>query len=155
MQSPLIAQYLDGAKSLRQLAQGMTREQQRARPIAGRWSTLEVVCHVADMDAVFAERMKRVLAENEPTFFDADPDQFAAALAYHDRDLDEELNLIDAMRRQMGHILATHPVGALTRWGTHSTAGRRTLEQLLTSVTRHLVHHVEFIQEKRQALGLT
>ena len=81
MQSPLIAQYLDGVKSLRQLAQGMTREQQRARPVAGRWSTLEVVCHVADMDAVFAERMKRVLAENEPTYFDANPDQFAAALA--------------------------------------------------------------------------
>jgi hypothetical protein len=32
----------------------MTGEQLRSRPVAGKWSTLEVVCHVADREQFFA-----------------------------------------------------------------------------------------------------
>ena len=45
----------------------MTQEQLIARPIPGKWSTLEVVCHLADFEIVYADRIKRVIAENEPT----------------------------------------------------------------------------------------
>ena len=46
----LADQYLAGAKSLREAVKGMTREQLTARPIPGKWSTLEVVCHLADFE---------------------------------------------------------------------------------------------------------
>ena len=54
------------------------REQLVARPIPGKWSTLEVICHLADFEIVYTDRIKRVIAENEPTMFAGDPDQFAA-----------------------------------------------------------------------------
>jgi hypothetical protein len=54
----------------------------------------------------------------------------------------------------MATILRTLTDSALTRGGTHSTAGFLTLEQLLTKVTGHLVHHLRFIEEKRKALGM-
>ena len=155
--SPMHSQfdkYLAGIGLLREATRGMTREQQFARPVAGKWSTLEVVCHLADMEAVFAERMKRVLAEDNPTFFDADPDLFHAALAYQNRDLEEELSLIELTRRQMRRILAEAPASVFQRRGTHSSAGPLSLEQLLNKVTAHLEHHVEFIKEKRRALGI-
>ena len=41
--SELAEQYLAGAAALRQAVKGMTREQLVARPVAGKWSTLEVV----------------------------------------------------------------------------------------------------------------
>jgi hypothetical protein len=47
----------------------MSQEQLIARPIPGKWSTLEVVCHLADFEIVFADRIKRVIAENEPALF--------------------------------------------------------------------------------------
>jgi hypothetical protein len=39
------------------------------------------------------------------------------------------------------------------RQGVHSTDGPLTLAQLLERITRHLPHHVRFIEEKREALG--
>src|SRR5216684_5665357 len=91
----LIESYLDGTTTLRQAVAGMNREQLLARPVPGKWSTLEVVCHLADFDPILADRMKRVIAEDRPALLAADENRFAAALAYHDRDAQEELALVD------------------------------------------------------------
>ncbi len=72
MNSP-IDNYLDGPQVLRKAVAGMTPEQLAARPIPGKWSTLEVVCHLADFEIVYADRIKRVIAEDEPTLFGGDP----------------------------------------------------------------------------------
>jgi hypothetical protein len=44
----LIKQYLAGPDLLRRAIAGMEKEQLLARPIPGKWSTQEVVCHLAD-----------------------------------------------------------------------------------------------------------
>src|SRR5215510_2755523 len=113
--APMIDTYLAGVNTLRKAVAGMTREQLLARPVPGKWSTLEVVCHLADFDPILADRMKRVLAEDRPTLLGADENRFAAALAYHERDLEEELTIIERTRRQMGRILRKLPDEALTR----------------------------------------
>jgi uncharacterized damage-inducible protein DinB len=151
---PLIEQYLAGPKQLRQAVAGMSREQTLARPIAGKWSTLEVVAHLADFDPILADRMKRVIAEDKPALIGADEQRFAAALLYHERDLQEELTIIAATRSQLARILAKLPDAALQRVGIHNERGPRTLEQLLTGAADHITHHVKFILEKRQTLGL-
>jgi hypothetical protein len=152
--SNLTDAYLAGLEPLHRAVMGLTPAQLRARPIADRWSTLEVLAHLADMEGVFAERMKRCIAEDGPTFLDADADRWAQSLAYDKRDATVELWLIEATRRQMATILRTLSDNTLSRGGTHSTAGFLTLEQLLTKVTGHLVHHLSFIEAKRKALGL-
>src|SRR4029079_15974311 len=92
---------------------GMHREQLAARPVPGKWSTLEVVCHLADFDPILADRMKRILAEDNPALIGADEQRFAAALAYHERDAEEELTIIERTRSQMARILRTLPPSAL------------------------------------------
>ncbi len=155
MNSPLIEAYLSGPRQLRQAVAGMTREQVLARPVPGKWSTLEVVCHLADFDPILADRMKRIIAEDRPTLLVADEKHFAAALAYHERDLEEELALIEHTRSQMARILRTLPGEALARVGVHNERGEMTLERMLTIASNHIPHHVTFIQEKRKALGLS
>ena len=150
----LIDNYLAGPRTLRQAVAGMTAEQARSRPVAGKWSTLEVVCHLADFEPIMADRMKRVIAEERPQLIGADEQRFAAALAYEQRDLEEELTLIERTRSQMARILRTLPPEALRRVGVHNERGPRTLEELLTTATNHIPHHVRFIAEKRRALGL-
>lgn len=147
--------YLSGPGTLREAVAGITSEQLIARPIAGRWSTLEVVCHLADFDPILADRMKRVIAEDRPTLIGVYENRFVAALAYHDRDLEEELGIIEQTRRQLARILRKFDPSVLNRVGLHNQAGPRTLEQLLTGATNHVTHHVKFILEKRRALGLT
>jgi hypothetical protein len=150
----LIDAYLAGTTTIRQAVAGMTREQLLARPVPGKWSTLEVVCHLSDCDAVYADRFKRVIAEDRPSLIGFDETRFAAALAYHERDLEEELDLIEKTRRQMARILRRLPGEALARVGIHNELGPRTLEQLITTMIDHIRHHVKFIREKREKLGL-
>ena len=45
--------------------------------------------------------MKRVIAETRPLLIGYDETRFAATLGYHDRDLEQELTLLDQMRQQM------------------------------------------------------
>jgi uncharacterized damage-inducible protein DinB len=150
----MIEQYLAGVKELRQAVAGMSREQALARPIAGKWSTLEVVAHLADFEPIMADRMKRVIAEDKPMLIGADENKFAAALAYQDRDVQEELTIIEATRSQLARVLRKLPDAALQRVGHHNERGPRTLEELLATSINHIPHHVKFILEKRTALGL-
>src|ERR1700677_1482572 len=124
----MIDDYVAGSTVLRRAVAGMTREQLLARPVAGKWSTLEVVCHLADFDPIMADRMKRVIAEDRPTLLGADENRFAAALAYHDRDLEEELIIIERTRNQLARILRLLPESALQRQGVHNERGPRSLE---------------------------
>jgi hypothetical protein len=152
--SQMIEAYLEGPATLRKAVAGMSREQIEARPVPGKWSTLEVVCHLADFDPILADRMKRIIAEDRPQLLGADEKCFAAALAYDQRDLEEELTIIEKTRSQFARVLRTLPAEALNRVGVHNERGPITLERMLTITTNHLPHHVKFIQEKRQALGL-
>src|SRR5262245_35150180 len=101
----MIDSYLAGVETLQQAVAGMNREQLVARPIAGKWSTMEVVSHLTDFEPIFADRMKRILADDRPTLLGADENRFAAALAYHDRDVEEELAIVARTRMQMARIL--------------------------------------------------
>lgn len=150
----LIDQYLAGPALLRQAVAGMNREQLLARPIAGRWSTQEVVCHLADADHLYVHRMKRVIAEEEPTLFTLDPDLHTPRMACEQRDVDEELQLIEIGRRQMARILQSLQPEDFSRRGIHSTDGPLTLAVLLERVVGHVPHHVAYIREKRKALGM-
>ncbi|HLW67374.1 MAG TPA: DinB family protein, partial [Gemmataceae bacterium] len=149
----LIDSYLKGPALLRQAVAGLSAEQLKARPVAGKWSTLEVVCHIADFEPIMADRMKRIIALQTPLLFGADENEFAKSLSYHDRDLQEELAIVENTRKQMARILRKLPAEAWQRSGNHSERGLRTLEQFVVGATNHIPHHVAFIQEKRKALG--
>ena len=148
----LIADYLAGPDLLRRAVAGMTNSQLRASPIPGKWSTLEVVCHIADYEPIYADRMKRVIALDNPELLKGDPGKFAALLAYDQRDLEEELTLIEVTRKQMARILRTCKPADFQRTGGHSRDGVLTLEELLRRITGHIPHHLQFIDEKKQAL---
>lgn len=149
-----IREYLAGPDLLRRAVAGMSREQLLARPVPGKWSTLEVVCHLADFEPIFADRIKRAIAEDRPTIFGANQDLFVQRLAYHERDLEEELQIIELTRRQLARILRTLKPEDFQRQAIHNQAGPRTVEQLLQTAVNHIPHHVMFIEEKRRALGL-
>jgi uncharacterized damage-inducible protein DinB len=150
----LIERYLNGPKQLRAATAGLTREQIVARPVPGKWSVLEVVCHLADFEPIYVERMKRVITHDRPLIMAADENLFAAKLAYHERDLEEELRVIELTRNTFGRILRTLPAEAFQRTGVHAERGLKTLEELLTLITNHIPHHLPFVAEKRKALGV-
>jgi len=150
----LVAAYRQGPEDLRAAVTGMTREQLVARPVPGRMSTLEVVCHIADFEAVLAERMKRIIALPDALLLVADENLFLQELHYHDRDVDEELSLIEATRESMARILRVLRPEQFQKAGVHSLKGLLTLEKVVQGATNHIAHHLPFIHEKRKALRI-
>lgn len=150
----LVADYEAGIEDLRSAVAGMTPEQMRARPIPGKWSTLEVLCHLADCEQFFADRMKRTLGTERPLLIGVDSVRYAQALHYDLHDPEEELALIGVTRRQMARVLRLVSADAWQRAAIHSETGLVTLRQLLLHAINHLRHHRSFVAEKRAALGL-
>jgi uncharacterized damage-inducible protein DinB len=150
----LIAQYLAGADAVYAAVDDMTDEHLNAKPIPGKWSTRQVICHLADFEPIYAGRMKRVIAERHPTFFGGDPDKFAAGLSYERRSVSDELALLSAVRRHMATILRELRAEDFQRTGNHSEAGLMTLETLLRSIAEHVPHHLRFVAQKRIALSV-
>jgi len=150
----LIATYVAGPAALRAAVAGMTQEQLIARPVAGKWSTLEVIAHIADFEPVLTNRMKRTIALDTPLLLLADENEFAKYLAYQERDLTEELALIEAVRASTARILQSLPPETWKKTGNHAKKGLVTLESIVHTAGNHINHHHPFIADKRKALGV-
>lgn len=150
----LIDEFLAVLPELRRAVSDLTPEQWVARPIAGKWSTLEVVGHLVDSEQAWCHRMKRIIAEDRPLLIGYDESRFTATLGYHDRVPDAELALLEATRRQMAEVLRGLPEAAWSRAGVHNERGLLTLEEAVRIEAEHVRHHVRTIREKRAALGL-
>jgi uncharacterized damage-inducible protein DinB len=150
----LLSDYSNGPLILPPLLSGMTAAQIDAAPVPGKWSTRQVICHIADAELSYADRFKRIVAEEQPPLRAMNPDEFAARLAYARRDIEVELELIALTRRHVAGILSSLPAEAFQRTGLHSEDGPLTLQTLLERITRHIPHHARTIVEKRRALGI-
>jgi hypothetical protein len=150
----LIEVYIEQVKLLRRSVQGMNNRHARMRPIPGKWSTLEVLCHLADMECVFAERMRRVITEERPPLPNADENAYQRMLGYNERFADEELEVIKAVRQQMSRILSVQDKEIWKRVGIHSEVGELSLEDLVRKCVSHMAHHVKFIEDKRRAMSI-
>ncbi len=148
----LVTQYRAGPAILHRAVAGLTAEQLNSIPIPGTWSIRQVVCHIADSEILYADRIKRILAEDEPPLMKADPASYLNSHAIENRNLDDELNLIEAIRVHITQILRALTSDQFNRQGIHSTDGRMTLRTVVERVTAHIPHHVSFIEAKRRRL---
>ncbi|MBL9123625.1 MAG: DinB family protein [Planctomycetaceae bacterium] len=152
----LVEAYQAGAAEVRQAVARLfdldfTEAELDAHPEPGRWSIRQLVCHLADAELLYAERIKRILVEDEPLLVRADPDK-TVALAFAGRCVMDEVALIESVRRHTGAILATLTATQLERQGMHSTDGRLTLRTVLERVTAHIPHHLRHLPTKQQAI---
>jgi DinB superfamily len=150
----LIADYLEGASVLRQALDGLDAAALRARPIAGKLSSLEVACHIVDSDQFMCDRLKRTIAIERPLLVGVESVDYVDALRYHDRDLQLDLQLLEVQRKQMAADLDRLPAEAWSRTAVHTENGTVDLVDLLEHAVEHLEDHVASIHEKRRALGL-
>jgi len=153
MNRDLIESYAAGGETLRRAVQGLSRDDFLARPGPGAWSIQELVIHLADMDAIAIDRMKRVLTEDNPPLMYADETAYVDRLLPDEQSVEDALTLFDAGRRQWSRVLRRLPNDAFARQGTHNRAGIVTLGGMVAGHTKHLEHHLVFLRAKRERLG--
>ena len=153
MEREIVDRYEHGGDKLRQAVMHLTREDLHAFPVPGTWSIQQIVLHLVDSDLVMADRMKRVIAEDNPTLIGFDETKFVQNLYYDFQPADEAINLLALNRRLLANVLRRLPDDAFARKGTHNERGVLTLAQLLDGAVNHLDHHLKFIHDKREKLG--
>lgn len=150
----LIQRYVAGSAALSDSVSDMNGDQLLSRPIRGKMSSQEVVCHVVDADQYMADRMKRTIATERPLLVGVESVEYLEPLHYAERDLELDLELLAITREQMASDLRRLDDSAWERTAIHSETGLVTLRQLLLHAIRHLERHLAAIEEKRAALGL-
>ena len=110
---------------LKAALKGVSKKLATARPAPGKWSILEIVCHMRDMEAeAYLGRYRRILAEDNPTLPDIDGDAIAIERDYRSESLSAALREWSKLRKESLKLLKKVKGGQWERIGTHETAGR-------------------------------
>ncbi len=153
MDRTLIESYRGGAEKLAAEIAGLTRDELIAYPVPGTWSIQQIVVHLLDSDLIASERMKRIIAMNNPLLMGYDESAAADQLFYHDQDIAAVCELFRLNRLHTTEILRRLPDEAFARTGIHSERGKLTLRDFVAGYSDHLENHLKFIRRKRELLG--
>ncbi|HVX86782.1 MAG TPA: DinB family protein [Phycisphaerae bacterium] len=153
MSRAAVEAYAAGAGYVREAIAGLGADDFRAVPVAGTWSIGQIVIHLMDSDLIASDRMKRVIAEENPTLVGFDEAAFARNLFYEKQDPQVAAEIFRMNRELTAVVLRSVPESAFKRVGTHNERGCVTLGGLVELYVGHLNHHLGFIRHKRQLLG--
>jgi hypothetical protein len=126
---------------LKALLEGVPRSVALWAPAPGKWSILEIVCHMRDMEReAYLARYERILAEDEPRLPDVDGDVYSLELDYRAEALVPALREWARLRRESLRLLSRVKGPGWDRAGVHETAGRLSMAGFLR---RHAVGNDE------------
>jgi len=123
----------------------------RWKPQPDRWSISEVLAHLAALEQVYAERVRRIMAEDSPPLAKYDLDGAKAGQEYARGSADENLGHFTRTRRSSLALLAGLPPSAGVRTAIHSELGAITLAHLLNEWANHDLGHLRQISELYRA----
>lgn len=128
-------------QTLKAALKGLSKKVLLWTPAPGKWSILEILCHMRDMEReAYIERYTRILTENEPALPNLEGEAFAILRGYRRQKAPEVVREWVALRRQTLQLLRKAGKAQWARAGVHATAGRLTMEDL---IQRHAVGNDE------------
>jgi hypothetical protein len=153
MDRSVIERYAKGATALGAAIAGLTKSELTAFPVPGTWSIQQIVFHMYDSELIASDRLKRIIAMENPLLIGYDETLFANRLFYNDLDPHAACAIVEQNRGLTTEIFRRLPDEAFARIGIHSERGKITLGEYLKSTCDHLDHHLTFVRKKRELLG--
>lgn len=132
---------------------GLTDEQLRTPEKPGKWSVLEVVWHLADVEPVLGFRYRKVLAESGCTVPPIDQDAWARELRYNARELTDAFEQYQAARKFNLDLLRNTPDEHFERYAIHEERGKETLRLMTRLYAAHDRYHLHQIERIKRAIG--
>lgn len=153
MDRSVIERYAKGAGALGAAIDGLSKADLTAFPVPGTWSIQQIVFHMYDSELIASDRLKRIIAMENPLLIGYDETLFANRLFYNDLDPQAACRIVEQNRQLTAEIFRRLPDEAFSRTGIHNERGKITLGEYLKSTCDHLDHHLSFIRKKRELLG--
>jgi len=117
----------------------------------GKWSVRQIVCHLADAEAVGVMRFRQLIAEENPSMPAWDQEAWATRLDSDQRKISQALEIFRILRAANYALLKDQPEASFERAGVHSKRGPLTLLQMLRMYAEHVENHVKQLQTTRAA----
>lgn len=117
-------------------------EEVALRPDATTWSPLEYACHVRDVNHIFAQRTRQMLAEENPLFPDWNQDATAVADRYFEQQPDTVAEQLVATAEQAATAYESVSGEQWQRPGRRSDGPEFTVASLGRYHLHDLVHHL-------------
>ena len=146
----LIAQYKNGYNEVRAAVQQLSEADLDRRPAAGGWTPREIVHHLADSETMSTIRLRRLLADEQPTIASYDEELYARKLHY-DRPIAASLEVLQAVRNSNSELLEWLSEEEWAREGTHTEQGRYTVEDWLRIYAAHAHDHAAQMLQAQDA----
>lgn len=122
------------------------------RPAPKSWAPNEVVCHLRDNEEWFLDRLRMIVAMDQPRFVATNPDRWADERQYLTNDTVVALAAFTRRRRETLDFLRLLAPEAWARAGLHTDSrGRRTIDEFLSVMAWHDDNHLD--QLRRALLG--
>lgn len=120
------------------------------RPAPRRWSTHEIILHLADSEAYAYICCRQFIAEPGSGVAEYDAGAWAASLGYFHQSTREALGLISRLRKMTHQILRFVPETVWAHTTQVPNSGTITLDRWLEIQANHIPHHIEQIQHNFQ-----
>ena len=147
----LIARYKAGYGEVTAALRGIAPDELEWRPAPSEWSAREVVHHLADSESISAQRLRRLLVEDNPVIQGYDQDVYARQLRYQSRPMAPALEAFRAARTTTAQLLDTMTDADWQRAGTHSESGPYSAAKWLEIYADHGEVHAGQIRKNRAA----
>ncbi|MFZ1977330.1 MAG: DinB family protein [Bacteroidota bacterium] len=136
-------------------AAGTLSEQHLDTPTAEhKWTTRQIVHHIADAHMNAVMRMKLIVTENKPLLKPYNQDAWALLEDTTKGSLRASLDIIRGLHERWAQFLEALPEEAWIRTGIHLENGKVILEDLLKVYARHSENHLQQILNYKQRNGI-
>lgn len=146
----ILERFRRGAELLAVATTGAAGPELDFRP-EGKWSVRQIVCHLADSEAVATTRFRQVIAEDNPKMLPFDQDAWADRLDYDKRKISHALEIFRVLRGSNYELLKDLPETAFERAGEHAVRGPMSLREMVTIFAEHVENHVTQLRGVRAA----
>lgn len=155
-----LKRHLDVAeKSPKEIAaavSGLAQAVLRYKPAPDKWSILEILGHLADIEIVYAYRLRQMLADEKPVIAPMDQNAWAKNLAYMDTPAPELVALYALNRHHNLRLLRRLKPEDLAKSAFHPESKRDvTVATIIEMMSGHGPNHLQQIEKLKREAGKT
>ena len=144
----LLQQYRTGHHAVVEAVAGMREDELDRSPGADDWTPRQIVHHIADSEMTSAIRLRKLVAEDNPTIVGYDEKVFAVSLT-RDRPIEPSLEAVRWARESTLQILERLTEDEWKKAGTHTELGPYSVERWLEVYAAHCHDHAAQIKRAR------
>jgi hypothetical protein len=152
-----LKKHLDAAeKSPKQVAaavSGLAEKTLRYKPAPDKWCILEILGHLADVEIVYAYRLRQMLADKKPVIAPMDQDDWVRSLGYMETPAPELIALYGLNRHANLRLLQRLKPGDLEKSAFHPESRKNfTVAELVERMATHGANHLAQIERLKKGL---